>query len=136
MKALTIKQPWLYAITDLDKRIENRTWRPPDFVIGQTIALHASKADDPNGYSAIQKVKRIALPAALPRGAIVATARVVGWLHEDNHFQLGETDPDDIDLSEWFFGPFGWILKDVQKLPQPIPFRGALGLWDVLEAAS
>jgi hypothetical protein len=28
-------------------------------------------------------------------------------------------------------GRFGWILNNVRKLPEPIPFKGALGLFEV-----
>ena len=28
-------------------------------------------------------------------------------------------------------GRFGWLLKDVRPLREPVPCRGALGLWDV-----
>ena len=42
MKALTIKQPWAWAITHGTKRVENRTWKPPFHIIGQRIAIHTS----------------------------------------------------------------------------------------------
>ncbi len=33
--------------------------------------------------------------------------------------------------SPWFCGPFGFLLSHVVALPEPIPCKGALGLWDV-----
>ena len=80
MKALSIKQPWLWAITDLDKRIENRTWKPPQNIIGQRIALHASKKDDPHGEQKLYDIAGIHPPTDLHRGTIVATACIIGWL--------------------------------------------------------
>jgi len=132
MKALTIKQPWAYAITDLDKRIENRTWKPPDWIIGKRIAIHTSKKSDALGYSAIQRVKHVTLPANLPLGSIVATAKIISWVNEQC-FEVGIVlhHPSDLVENEWFFGPIGWVLADVQKLVEPIPCRGQLGLWDV-----
>lgn len=53
--------------------------------------------------------------ATLPRGAIVAVARVTGCVE-------ASSDP-------WFMGPFGWTLTEVVALPFPIPIRGAQGLW-------
>ena len=44
MKALTLTPEWAWAVTALDKRVENRTWRPPERMIGQRIAIHAGKA--------------------------------------------------------------------------------------------
>jgi hypothetical protein len=124
MKALSIQQPWLWAITDIDKRIENRTWKPPQWIIGERIALHASKKDDPVGYREIYEIAGIIPPAELPKGAIVATAKVVGWL-DDNGFGNGHLIDD-----KWFFGPIGWILADIKKLDTPILCRGSLGLWN------
>ena len=125
MKALSLKQPWLYAITHLGKRVENRTWKPPQSIIGKYIALHASKKDDLLGYTAIAEIAGIEIKGNLPRGAIVATAKVVGFkdFNEVNPF---EGAPDD-----WFFGPVGWLLEDINVLSEPISCRGALGLWDI-----
>lgn len=118
MKALTIKQPWLYAITDLNKRIENRTWKPPEWIIGQRIGLHASREDDLSGFAAFRDITGVDAPHDLPRGCIVSTARVVGFC---NHSE-----------DDWFVGPYGWVLDDISKVfPGPVSCRGALGLWDV-----
>ena len=43
MKAITLWPEWCFAITKLDKRVENRTWKPPAALIGQRIAIHAGK---------------------------------------------------------------------------------------------
>lgn len=132
MKALSLKQPWLWAITEEDKRVENRTWKPMDWIIGKRIALHASKNDDPGGVVAIFNILGAELPHNLPRGAIVATAKIIGWVDERNGTFKGPSPclghyVDD----KWFFGPIGWILDDVKKLEVPVPCRGHLGLWDI-----
>jgi len=43
MKALTIRQPWASLIALGVKTIETRSWRAPQSLIGQTIAIHAGK---------------------------------------------------------------------------------------------
>jgi hypothetical protein len=131
MKALSIKQPWLYAITQLDKRIENRTWLFPRQIIGQTIALHASARDDLTGYAAIFEIAGVRVDmATLTRSCIVATATVVGFLRkQENGFSL-RAGICSLTDDKWFFGPIGWIFDDVQLLKYPIPARGALGLWE------
>ena len=30
---------------------------------------------------------------------------------------------------KWFFGPVGYVLRDVVALPEPVPCKGALGFW-------
>lgn len=117
MKALSIKQPWVYAITDLGKKIENRTWFAPSTIINKTIAIHASKKPDRSGFSAIFDICGTQIEEDLVYGAIVATARVI--------------DVTQFSSDPWFFGPVGWVLSDVQKLLKPIPCRGQLGLWTV-----
>lgn len=138
MKALSIKQPWLYCITDLDKRVENRTWKPPDWIVGQRMALHASAR--PDNFSGNITAARLAgrqvsgILHNIPLGAIVATATVVGWFNSNGAASdsLLIKHIDD----KWFFGPFGWVLDDVRKIKKPVHCRGRLGLWDVPTAVS
>ncbi len=146
MKALTIKQPWLWCITDATKRVENRTWKPPFNMIGQRIALHASKSHTKDDWSHAQDIYPVAAIATVPLGAIVATAVIVGYVvveHKPNMTpRLIEATKSAMGYNErsdpWFFGPVGWLLDDVVKLSQPVPCKGALGLWtvpdDVMEA--
>jgi hypothetical protein len=121
LEALSIKQYWLHAILNFGKEIENRTWRPPPWIIGGRIALHASKTADPDSLPAIKRLARLSskkmLEIEAPFGAILATARVEGCCTQSN--------------SGWFFGPYGWILKDLYVLKEPYPCKGALRLWTV-----
>jgi hypothetical protein len=119
MRALSLKQHWLYAITDIDKRIENRSWPPPAHIIGKRIALHASKTIDINSKAEIYRISGITVPDHTPRGVIVATAVIRGYVESG-----GSSD-------KWFFGDYGWILNDVAKLDKPIPCKGMLSLWHV-----
>lgn len=115
-RVLSLKQPWLYAVTNLGKPVENRRWPAPDWIIGQTIALHASKTDDKAGYEAIYRIDQTTvLPDFLDRQCIVATAKVVEVVTEHD--------------SPWFFGPYGWVLDEVKTLDDWIPIKGHLGLW-------
>ena len=118
MKALTLHAPWAWAIAYAGKRIENRTWKPPASAIGTRIAIHAganlgSREDDE--FCRRLCMTECAPPVFWPTRQILCTARLVGCATE-------------ID-SRWFFGPFGWILTDVQ-LVEPITCSGRLGLWD------
>ena len=129
MRALSLRQPWLYCITEHGKRIENRTWKAPDHIIGQRIALHASAAKHGKEWRAVAELTGIWVPwSAVVTGAITATAVVAG------QFRSG-WEPDELDLEQqkWVMGPWCWILKDVVKLDEPIPAKGMLGLWRVPE---
>lgn len=122
MKALTIKQPWAWAIFN-GKDCENRTWEPPKDMIGELIAIHAGKGwDDDDSFSStfiksLTGVDVYQIPITF--GAIVGVARIAG-------VRTLEDGP----VSPWFFGPFGWMLTEQREI-EPIPCRGALGLWNL-----
>jgi hypothetical protein len=129
LQALTLRHPWAYAITHLGKRIENRTWRPPAALIGRSLAIHGGAV--PKGAAlagaahamTILRISGLAPPitelllAEAVTPGIVAVARVSGVVTES--------------LSPWFGGPYGWVLRDVFVLPEPVAVKGARGLWAV-----
>lgn len=134
LMALSIRQPWAWLIvrpdlTDPDERatalaaglfkdIENRDWKTN---FRGKIAVHASKGmtraeyDDANALAISQGVT---LPAfdELERGGIVGTVEIV--------------DCVDKDASPWFFGDYGFVLKNAQPLPFQF-MRGKLGFFPV-----
>jgi hypothetical protein len=83
---------------------------------------------------------------ALPLGAVIAVASV-GDVIKFNRTSLrdvraraarGEFPPHEADFGDFSPGRYGWVLKNVCRLREPIPARGMLGLWEVpakLEAA-
>lgn len=127
MKALTVWQPWASLIAWPLKPVENRTWGA-SWVLGKRIAIHAGNKYDED--AALQlSVRPSPVPAVVQlarkvRGAIVCTAVVDRFIRDEDLI----TFPAEID--EWFCGPIGWVLRDIQKF-EPVPARGAQGLWDV-----
>lgn len=104
IKALSIKQPYPHHIFHDGKDVENRDW--PTRGRGWVI-VHAgvSKSElDPDDD----------LHAAMPRGGVVGMTRIVDCV----------TQMD----SSWFFGKYGFVLKDAFPLPL-VPCRGALGFF-------
>jgi hypothetical protein len=129
--ALTLWQPWADLIVDGIKPVENREWAPPSWLIGHPFAIHAGKHYDTecqweceagtfsaNGSPIIVKPK-----AEITLGAIIGIATLEGWQHKESLFRAGDESP-------WFFGPFGWWLRDVVKI-DPVPCRGMQKLWRV-----
>lgn len=140
MKALSLTQPWASLVALGAKRIETRSWstdyRGP-------LAIHASKGmprqarefayKDPAGQ--VLNDAGIMLGEncrELPKGAIVAVARLVAvhstnaddWMDED-----GLLAPHEEAFGDYSEMRFAWVLADVQALREPIPCKGALGLW-------
>lgn len=133
MRALSIQQPWAAAIACGPKRVENRTWTAPPRIIGQTVALHASKGPDwdapARAWTAAGLTPyrwgdpRRAWTASLVLGAIVALAEV-----DECHFGCWPA------CSEWAAaGQYHWQLANIRPLAEPVPCRGALGLWKLPE---
>jgi hypothetical protein len=128
VKALTLKHPWPWAILELGKDIENRTWFPPRDEVGEWLAIHGGVVPR-SGRAYLEVLHDLAELEArglAPRGTplssvwrpgIVALARLEDTVSESS--------------SRWFHGPVGWVLADVVKLPEPIRIPGAQGLWPV-----
>lgn len=131
MYALTLIQPWAYAIASLGKDIENRTWVPPGRCLGQRIAIHAGakcSADAIVGLS----LRGHAVPHQPPSRAVVATALLVGWARDEASFSttLTRAEATAALRSPWYIaGQIAWVLRDAQPLRVPVPCKGALGLW-------
>ncbi len=122
LPALTLHAPWAYAVAWKGKNIENRTWAPPARLVGQRLAIHAGLAQPRADWDALSMIAgRLGLVVTasdVPRGAIVAIATVAGLVGEE-----------DARANPWFVGPCGWILRDVVTLPEPVPCKGAQGIW-------
>lgn len=122
--ALSIRQPWAWAILHAGKDIENRTWST---TFRGPVAIHAAKGmtkDEVADFSELLgdlRWKGVAgVPAKGPhynqleRGGIVGVAEIVGCV--DRHD------------SPWFFGRWGFVLRNARPVDF-IPCKGALGLF-------
>lgn len=134
LDALTLIQPWAYAVAHLGKPIENRAWRPPSRNIGRPLAIHAGKSYDEEGADWIRSRFGVLVPPAdqLARGAIVAVVTLATCV-EESVFEDIEAHPRIHAGRPWFVGPFGWVLTNLVVLPHPVTIRGAQKLWRVPE---
>lgn len=135
MKAITLRHPWPWAIAVLGKRIENRTWKPSSLGQGDMIAIHGGAMPDNRGLYSVGRIARelIARPGNREiiervygdrcelRDSIIQG--IVGVATIDR-FVTESDDP-------WFQGPIGWVFSDFTAFREPIPCKGAQGLWDV-----
>ena len=121
MKALTVRQPWAWLLIHGLKNIENRDWWCS--YRGQ-LAIHAAKGMTRDEYyDALDLVQHISPqqaaampgPSELVRGAVIGTMRMTDCVRRSN--------------SPWFSGKYGFVLDTPQPC-DPVPCRGALGLWN------
>lgn len=119
MRALTIFQPWAWAVLHGDKRVENR--RRPTSYRGPFL-IHAGRRRSVKVHCAaaawIEHRTGLIVPApwSLHFSGVVGQANLVKVITDSS--------------SPWFAGPVGWILADVRPLPF-IPCRGYRGWFDV-----
>lgn len=137
MKALTLWRPWPWAIFHArhnPKRIENRPWKPWPSIIDRRIVLHAGQTFQKDAVDSILELTtpedesslRRVLPAAASDVGLIGVVTiqgVAGSEAEVERFLGGQGD--------WWSGPYAWLLKDVRAFAEPIPCKGAQGLWDV-----
>jgi hypothetical protein len=125
VKSLTVRQPWAWAILHAGKNIENRSWAPKA-VLPFQIAVHAGAHCTASEYdAALDSIWRDGGPEIytplredLVLGCVVGVVDVIG---------VERRNPG----SPWWMGPIGWRLANPRPLVEPVPCRGARGLWDL-----
>jgi hypothetical protein len=150
MRALTLTQPWAGLVAANIKRVENR---PRHMIkrdaIGKRFAIHASREIDEPTYERIGEIapelqrhpdERGTPWYALSRitSAIIAVATLDKILHgwdegairdHANTISFSDGRPLGPEQIRWFFGPIGYVLRDVVALAAPVPCRGWQGFW-------
>ena len=107
MKTLTIRQPWASLIIAGVKDVENRSW--PTKYRG-SLLIHAGKGIDHSEWTGTLD--------DMPAGVIIGVVDLVDCVR-DSGSEWAEPD-------SWH-----WVLANPRPLPEPIPAKGKLGLWNV-----
>lgn len=129
MKALTFIRPWGWAVVHGFKRIENRVW-PPPADLGQ-FAVHSGKADmDRSAFHL--RAFRDSMEGTDDESWDVAGA-VIGVAVMHGAHQHGNCRPGDPECEAWGMPSdekpmWHWEITGT-PLREPVPCRGALGLW-------
>lgn len=153
MRALTLTQPWAGLIASGIKLIENRPRsivKREDF--GKPFAIHASRLIDEPTYERIGEIDPDLDVRRFERfvwdsvawyrmsritSAVIAVAtidRVVhsplcGYPPDESCDECAALARDLDDQYRWFFGAFGYVLRDVRAVAEPVPCRGFQGFW-------
>jgi hypothetical protein len=136
MRALTLWQPWGWAIVAGHKLVENRPWAPPRNMIGVPFAIHAGKRWDEDGADGILDLLDAddfpADPLVRAAGAVIGVATIERVVHGTALRGLPE-DADALapEQRRWYFGPYGWVLRDVRRLDVAVPCRGFQMFWSL-----
>lgn len=144
IRALPLWQPWASLVAYRAKCVETRAYPPRRLGLqfGQRIAIHACKTDRelwlchpddgpvefldhiPSGFPDWDQ---------LPLGAIIATC-VLDRAREitaESAAVLEQRNAPEFAFGNYAPGRWAWVLRDVERLAEPVPFRGSQGTFDV-----
>jgi activating signal cointegrator 1 len=128
--AISLTQPWASLVALNAKRIETRSWSTR---YRGTIAIQAAKGfPDWAKELCLTEPFRKYVPnfKALPLGAIVAVANLV-HIVETEYCHEVERGSEEEAFGDYTPGRYAWKLQDIFALPEVIPCRGALSVWEV-----
>jgi hypothetical protein len=116
--ALSVRQPWAWAIIHAGKNVENRSWRTS---FRGKVFVHASKSMALRDYddfcmAAMTRDMKIPLFQDFHRGGIIGEVEIVDCVSSHG--------------SPWFTGPFGFVLSNPTALSF-IPCNGALRFFEL-----
>lgn len=102
IRALSIRQPYPHHIFSDGKDVENRDWSTR--FRGWAMVHAGQRSEDAD----------LVRQLSLPLGGIVGLMRISDCVRQMN--------------SEWFFGPYGFVIAESKALPLE-PCKGALGFF-------
>lgn len=142
IKALPLWQPYASLVALGAKRVETRDYAPwrLGLQFGQRIAIHATKTPrDPSYlglayYCALDHFHdHVPDPDMLPLGALLCTC-VLDRAREitaESAAALERRNPQEHAFGYYEPGRWAWVLRDIERLPEPVPYRGSQGAFDV-----
>jgi hypothetical protein len=131
VKALTLWRPWPWAIFyggAKRKLLENRDWPPPEYLVGRghPLVLHAGKKWDDEGADFIRETLGIGvLPPEAEHEGLIGKTLLTGVARNLPEVPAGQ--------ERWWVGDCGWLMHGPATVafPEPIPCRGAQGVWEL-----
>jgi hypothetical protein len=132
MKVLSLTQPWASLICLGVKKMETRSWQTS---YRGPLLIHASKsyprwAKDLERrepfFSALRPHDVYCYPDRVC-GQIIGSCTVTNCISTEAVGFLSENEEM---FGDYSANRYAWILEDGQFLPQPIPAKGSLGLWE------
>jgi len=119
IQVITLKQPWaslIFGYHELLKDCENRYWQPPRGL--KEVWIHAGKSWDQEGaYWISEEFGKPLYSGDFPKGQILGKVEIARVTRNSD--------------SPWAIaGQYQWLLKNPQKLKEPIPARGNQKIWE------
>jgi hypothetical protein len=126
-KALSVRQPYAWLLVNGIKTCENRSWSTKH---RGTLVIHAGAKsmtmDDWGDLIEVCEAQQIPVPWFEDPG--LDTGGIVGAVHL---VDVTATPDPNRENGWWDGGSFAWLLDGAVPIPDVIPLKGRLGLFDV-----
>jgi hypothetical protein len=118
---ITLRQPWAWAIVYAGKDIENRATNIAG-TYRSALAIHAGRTVDEEALAVFRDTYGVPRPEMMDLRGVVLGVTTLDDQHQP-HLDYGRCG--------FWAQPDAWHLRlgETRPLAQPIPARGALGLW-------
>jgi hypothetical protein len=141
MKAISLIQPWASLIVMGAKKFETRSWKTEyrgELLIHASSQLPAQFQKEKFTEGAYFK-DFIEDLDQLPYGAIIGKVNLVG-IYRTEDLVSPQSLFKDVSINEhekafgdYSHGRYAWALEDAFRFKMPIPYKGALGIWEFPE---
>lgn len=121
--AITIRQPWAWAVIHAGKDIENRTHHGVFRTHRGPLAIHAALGMTREEHALASQFIFERSGIWPPDRAGLTFGAIIGLVDLGGITMASE--------SRWFQGPYGLRLSDQRPVSVPVACTGALGLWAV-----
>jgi hypothetical protein len=160
LKALSLTQPFASLIALRQKHIETRSWYTPHrdrmaihaskgfpgtakrFCESRMVCRALGWPECPSPVTQEWLDDSARLIKSLPLGMVLCTCRVIDCVRTQTLTSYGKegfewfseaaSPPSEQELAfgNYDAGRYAWILGEIEPLPEPVPAKGSLGLWE------
>ena len=137
MKAISLLQPWATLMVIGAKKVETRSWNTK---YRGWILIHASKGFPPECRPLCFTDpfrQYLSSYVVLPKGAIIGMVNLKGTGPTDRFKTMksegGIHIPNlahELAFGDYSPARYGWYCEDAVKFEKPIPYKGALSIWE------
>lgn len=131
MKALSVRQPWAFAIQIGIKSYETRSYRTS--YRGELIICSSLKKNNfSEGLyaSTVQPFAPSIYYRELLFGYALCTVELVDCLQINPELK-SQQNQIEVALGDWADGRYAWKIENMKPLPSPFPVKGQLGFFNV-----
>lgn len=131
MKAITLWQPWATLVVLGYKHYETRSWKPPDNLIGERIAIHASKKWNKRLKSIAEGLNGdldLGL-TSLPLGAVIGLVTIEKVITTEEALEEMETKLEEY-MGDYSPNRYAWKLINPTVI-DALPHIGYQRIWNL-----